>query len=291
MKKLFISLFVFVILFSGCQAQEQKDFYGTWVWENGGSKMTYVISERTFSSTFNGPLFSRNTGAEILSWRKISNEDVSTMTNYPTGSEIELKYHGETALERLFIHQDKMSLINSVEPNYIYLKQSGFSTENKSPITDTNSHNNNNSEIIMTYDKVKFGTRSLDVIREYNLDRKKLLNGGEGISAIRQENPSEQISSRIFNFYNDRLMNVFVYYNDMVKLEYLLNTLTEKYGAASLPTNNGKYTSITYDKYLPKISVDVQINNDNKNISVGYSWEEYFNKWKEAYEKTQEVEL
>jgi hypothetical protein len=218
MKKLFISLFVLVILFSGCIAQEQKDYYDTWIYEDGSYKMTYIISERTISSTFSGPLFSRNTSAEILSWRKISNEDVSTMTHYPTGAEIELKYHGETALERLFIHRDKTSLINSAEPNYIYFKQSGFSTKNKSPATDTNSYNDNNFETIMTYDKVKFGTRALDVIREYNLDRKKLLNGGEGISAIRQENPSEQINSRIFNFYNDKLMNVFVYY----KAEFFL---------------------------------------------------------------------
>jgi hypothetical protein len=127
MKKLFAVLFSFVVVFieAGCQAQEQKDYYGTWVWlgKNDNYKMTYVISERTVSSTFNGPLFSENTSAEILSWRKIANENADTKTGYPAGFELELRFSGGAGLEQLYIHRNKRSIINSVGD--LLVKQTG----------------------------------------------------------------------------------------------------------------------------------------------------------------------
>jgi uncharacterized protein YcfL len=123
MKRFILTIFVFAILLIGCQAQAQKDLYGTWIYKEGTSEMTYVISARTFSSTFNGPLLSRNTGFEILSWREITNEDVGTKTGYPTGFELELRYSGGAGLEQLYIHRNKRSIINS--EGSLFVKQSG----------------------------------------------------------------------------------------------------------------------------------------------------------------------
>jgi hypothetical protein len=119
--------FVFITIFSiaSCQANiGLHDFYGAWLCEDGdGAEMTYIISEKTFTTKFNYLSVSRTTGLEILSWRKITNEDINTKNDYPTGFELEFKYHGETAIERLFLHHDKISLINSAESDYIYVKQ------------------------------------------------------------------------------------------------------------------------------------------------------------------------
>jgi hypothetical protein len=98
------------------------DFYGTWVYKDNGAEMTYIIREKTLISTFNYLAVTRNSGLEILSWRKIVNENSSTKTDYPAGVEIEVKYQGEAGLEQLFIHRDKKSLINSA--GELFIKQS-----------------------------------------------------------------------------------------------------------------------------------------------------------------------
>jgi hypothetical protein len=114
--------------FSTCsQISSQKDFYGTWVCKGGTSEMTYVISERTFTSNFNRGIFERNAGLEILSWRKITNEDEDTKSGYPAGFELELRFSGEAGLEQLSIHRNKRSIINSVGD--LLIKQSGPSGE------------------------------------------------------------------------------------------------------------------------------------------------------------------
>jgi hypothetical protein len=273
-----LAIILTVLFLDACsQTPSQKDFYGTWVYKDKTSEMTYIISEKTLSAKFTGSLFSRNTGTEILSWRKIINEDTSTRADYPAGVEVELKYHGETTLERLFIHRDKTSLINDAEPNNIYIK---YNIEK----SDTP---------VISYDKVEWEAPSSDIIKAYNLNPKDLLNAGEGISMISQKNPSEQIRLRIFNFYDNKLMNVYVYYNNVVKLEDLMTSLSSKYGVSSPPrtSDDGSCTIITYDKYLPKLSVDIQIQNDTKDIYVGYSWVELFDKWKESRSQDQKVEL
>ena len=128
MKKLVFVLSA-ILLSSHIQAQSQSDFYGTWIYDNGTSKMERVITSTIFISS-SSPNFEQNT-FEIFSWERITNDNAETKNNYPTGYLIGLRHGllGNTTAS-VFIHRNKNSLISTYRSggNYyqdVYIKIGG----------------------------------------------------------------------------------------------------------------------------------------------------------------------
>jgi len=123
MKKLAFVFFA-TIIFSCTPNQNKNDFFGTWVFENDGSKMEYIISASTLTAIYtdNSPWSPRRTVFEIFSWERISNDDIVSRGDYPSGFLLGLRSEQANDTARLFINRAKTSLISAYQYNGNYRK-------------------------------------------------------------------------------------------------------------------------------------------------------------------------
>ena len=129
--------------------------------------------------------------------------------------------------------------------------------------TQTQAQSQSGSDPIMGYDKVTWGTSIQDVRRIYGISNSVLTNtvpNHPNITSLLQEDVSDSIVSRVFNFIGDKLCQVQVDYKmSSVTEEDLLNALKVRFGESSDFTvehyGSMSFQETTFKKYSPELVV------------------------------------
>jgi len=131
------------------------------------------------------------------------------------------------------------------------------------------------SQPIMGYDKVKWGSSVLDVRKAYNLGNSYILEENYGnqdvnVAALVQKNVSDSIKERVFMFNkwkgNYQLYRVWVHYWDASTMQNLQTGLANRFGdrtdfkkdSRSTQSGDSIFTDTsTFGKYSPELVVEL----------------------------------
>jgi hypothetical protein len=152
------------------------------------------------------------------------------------------------------------------------------------------------SEPIMGYDTLKWGSSVLDVRKAYNLGNRYVLqenyNKDPNVAILIQNNVSDSIRERHFLFNkwkgDYQLYRVWVYYRDARTVQNLQTGLTNRFGERTnykkdeegyLDSSDESFTS-TFGKYSPELVVELIYTesyylNIPDQLEVCYTWKKF----------------
>jgi hypothetical protein len=131
---------------------------------------------------------------------------------------------------------------------------------------------------IIGYDKVLWGTSVQEVRNIYSINENiKIEPSGyaSDITLLKQENVSNIIKSRWFEFIDNKLFCVHVFYNDMSQntVDGLNILLERNYGKLTKFNNAFSIDTYFYDNYSPDISV--RLNKSKDDLAITYIGTKY----------------
>jgi len=132
----FFTVLLFLIIPLSLFAQQQRDFYGTWVASYAEEdvsmivKITFAASSYTMSMemAIEGETFGvESFDGTITKWTAVTNSDDGTKSTYPNGFKIVANYEGETEELTMLMSRDRRQIIlpelNVYDIEFIFRKQ------------------------------------------------------------------------------------------------------------------------------------------------------------------------